>query len=100
MSKPLPLKLDASLKTYQAYVDHFYSGSGDTFIALGERDFLQFHAGELTVGQQAWLDATDRKVLTLVAKDYGIDADDDDVRTLRMIADIINSQTPTVQKAA
>lgn len=90
MSKQLAPTLEQSLKTYQAFIEDFEPGSGDTFIALGAREYLQ--AKDLTESQRQRMAETDGRVLSLSDVQYEDDADDD-VSILRMIADVIRGSS-------
>jgi hypothetical protein len=90
MSSNLKKEFEDSLKAYSIYVEYWDSHAGDTNILFGHRHFLQQHLAELTDEQKAVLHEIDQRVLALTSVDYDNEAgDDDDVRTLGFVADII-----------
>jgi exopolysaccharide biosynthesis predicted pyruvyltransferase EpsI len=78
-----------SLNAYSIYVNYWHPNSGDTFILLGERDFLQKNIGKLSVEQTKQLSKIDTKVLALASIPYDVE-DDNDFRTLQLCVDVIN----------
>lgn len=90
MDSNLMMTVEDSLKAYSIYVEYWTPDAGDTFILLGHREFLQEHLADLTKEQQALLQATDQRVLALVAVDYAIE-DDSDIVTLGWVVEVINS---------
>lgn len=90
MSKTLGQELQDALESYSVNVEYWDPGAGDTFILLGQREFLQKNIGTLSEDQRTRMEAVDRRVLELSAARYPIpDEQGDDVRTLRFVADLI-----------
>lgn len=97
MATTLPQDLANSLKSYSIAIDYWEPFAGDTFLYVGQRQFLEEHWAELSAIQKTALKDVDNKVLALVGGQF--EDVTEDVEDLRLIAGIINGSL-AVQKAA
>ncbi|MCF7988723.1 MAG: hypothetical protein K9L60_14325 [Methylovulum sp.] len=89
MNTTLAKDLAESLKSYSIDVKHWMPGTGDSFIFLGNREFLQKHLADLTTEQLSELADADRRVIGYAEKTYDDDENDEDVKVLRMCSALI-----------
>lgn len=90
MSKASNQELEDSLKSYSIAIDYWESLAGDTFLYIGQREFLGRHWTDLSADQKKALAVADEKALALVAQQY--DEITEDIEDLRLIATIINAK--------
>ena len=92
MNTPLKTELSDSLKHYLVYVDYWEPGAGDSQLLLGHREFLQSNLQDLTAAQREQLSTTDQRVMTMAEQHY-TNENDDDVRILRLCAEVIQKNS-------
>jgi len=89
----LKKRLEDSLRIYSVDIEYWQPGMGDSSF-LEPREFLEAHLAALSTSQQADLQAIDAALLARTEQQYD-DEMDDDVRILRMTAQVVRKSKLT-----